>query len=76
MHRQVLLQSFRKNMCETIRHADVSVVFVRETTTITPVDCVMEKQTGIFYVYFSSHYQGTNRYIKGCFSLHYQERNG
>lgn len=74
MQRQVLLQHYGE-MCETIRHADVSVVFVRERTTKTPVDCVTEKQAGIFYVYFNSHYQGRNRYIKGSFSLQYQERN-
>jgi len=43
MQRQVLLQTLGKNMCETIRKADVLLVFVRERTTITPVDCVTEK---------------------------------
>jgi hypothetical protein len=47
----VLLQTLWKNVCETIRNADVLVVFVRERTTITPVDCVTEKYAQKTFMY-------------------------
>jgi hypothetical protein len=44
----VLLQSLWKNTSETSRYANALVVFVRERTTITPVDFVTEKRQKIF----------------------------